>query len=224
MGKIRVLVADDHDIVREGLRQLIDGQGDMEMAGEVSDGAAVIKEVRTLRPDVVLLDIAMPNMNGLSLVGLIKEIHPETRIVIFSMHKKDAYVQQALVSGAQGYVDKTSSSTQVINAIRSVWRGDYYLSPSIQTGIIGDYLDRRRPAADPATGGYNSLSERQQGIFRLMAEGRSTKEMADMLCLSPKTVEKHRSSVMQKLGLKNMIDIMKYAIKIGILDPDLWAE
>jgi len=224
MGKIRVLVADDHDIVREGLRQLIDGQADMEMAGEVADGAAVIKQVRTLRPDVVLLDIAMPHMNGLSLVGLIKEIHPETRIVIFSMHKKDAYVQQALVSGAQGYVDKTSSSNQVINAIRSVWRGDYYLSPSIQTGIIADFLDQRRPVADPPTGGYNSLSERQQGIFRLMAEGHSTKEMADMLCLSPKTVEKHRSSVMQKLGLKNVIDIMKYAIKIGILDPDLWVE
>jgi two-component system response regulator NreC len=224
MGKIRVLVADDHDIVREGLRQLIGGQSDMEIVGDVADGAAVVEEVRTLKPDVVLLDIAMPNMNGLTLVGLIKEIHPETRIVIFSMHKKDAYVQQALVAGAQGYVVKTSSSTQVISAIRSVWRGDYYLSPSIQTDLIGDYLDRQRPTADPAMWGYNSLSERQQGIFRLMAEGRSTKEMADMLCLSPKTVEKHRSSVMQKLGLKNMIDIMKYAVKIGILDPDLWAE
>lgn len=224
MGKIRVLVVDDHDIVREGLRQLIGGQSDMEIAGEAADGAAAVEEVRTLKPDVVLLDIAMPQMNGLTLVGLIKEILPETRIVIFSMHKKDAYVLQALIAGAQGYVVKASSSSQVISAIRSVVRGDYYLSPSIQTDLIGDYLDRQRPAADLTMGGYNSLSERQQGIFRLMAEGRSTKEMADMLCLSPKTVEKHRSSVMQKLGLKNMIDIMKYAVKIGILDPDLWDE
>ena len=223
MSKIKVMVADDHDIVRDGLRELINNQPAMEMVGAASDGQAILKKVRALKPDVVILDIAMPKMNGLAVINLIKEIHPQARIVIFSMHKKDAYVQQALTSGACGYVLKTASSSQIVEAVRSVHQGNYYLSPSIQTDLIDDYLNRK-PPKEPIPGGYDSLTEREQGVFRLMVEGRTTKEIADVFCLSPKTVEKHRSAVMKKLGLKSIVDMMKYAVKIGILDPDLWME
>lgn len=223
MGKIRVLVADDHNIVRDGLRELINNQPDMEMIGHACNGKQALTKVRTLRPDVILLDIAMPEMNGLVAVRLIMDISPATQVVIFSMHKKNAYVQQALTSGARGYVLKTSPSSQIFDAIRSVHRGKYFLSPSVQADVIDEYLVKNHQVK--VTGRrYDALSEREQGVFRLMVEGHPTKEMADLLCISPKTVEKHRSAVMKKLGFKSIFDMMKYAVKIGIVDPDLWDE
>ncbi len=223
MGKIRVVTVDDHDIVRDGLRGLINSQPDMELVGEASCGEEALEKARSLCPDVMIVDIAMPGMNGLALVGLLREICPKTRVVIFSMYNKEAYVQQALVTGVLGYVLKTSSSTEVCSAVKAVYRGEYFLSSNIATDVISRYIASQKGDKAEAVG-YDSLTEREQLIFRLMVEGKSTKDMADMLCLATKTVEKYRSSVMSKLDIHNLIDLMKYAVKIGIIDPELWEE
>jgi two-component system response regulator NreC len=219
---MRILIADDHAIVREGLRQLLNSQRDMEVAGEAQDGREALEKAKSLRPDVTLLDIAMPGLSGLEAVRLIKEAVPDTQIVVLSMHEKEAYVHQAFTSGALAYVLKASPSTDVLEAIRAAHRGEYFLSSKIKAEVIGRYLESRKEK--PAVRGYDLLSEREQQVFRLMVEGNSTNQIADVLCVSPKTVEKHRGNVMNKLGIHDLVALVKYAIKIGIIDPELWEE
>ena len=219
---MRILIADDHAIVREGLRQLLNSQRDMEVAGEAQDGREALEKAKSLRPDVTILDIAMPSLSGLEAVRLIKEAVPHTQIVILSMHEKEAYVHQVFASGALAYVLKASPSTDVLAAIRAAHRGEYFLSSKIKAEVIGRYLESRKEK--PAVRGYDLLSEREQQVFRLMVEGNSTNQIADVLCVSPKTVEKHRGNVMNKLGIHDLVALVKYAIKIGIIDPELWEE
>jgi two-component system response regulator NreC len=222
MRKIKVFIADDHSIVREGLRRILNGQRDMEVVGEAEDGLEALRRVEELRPDVTVLDISMPCLSGLDAVRLIKERVPKSQIVVFSMHKKEAYVHQALASGALGFVLKASPSSDVLEAIRAVRRGDYFLSSKISADIVKIYLETRKER--PPSRGYDLLSEREQQIFRLMVEGRSTKQIADVLSISPKTVEKHRTSITNKLGIRDLVSMVKYAIKIGIIDPDTWED
>ena len=219
---MRVLVADDHAIVREGLRQLLNSQRDIEVVGEAEDGREALEKAKSLRPDVTLLDIAMPRLSGLEAVRLIKEAVPNIQIVVLSMHKKEAYVHQVLDAGALGYVLKASPSSDVLEAIRTVYRGEYFLSSKIRAEVIGTYLKSRREK--PAVRGYDLLSEREQQVFRLIVEGNSTNQIADVLCVSPKTVEKHRANVMKKLAIHDVVAMVKYAIKIGIIDPELWED
>jgi DNA-binding NarL/FixJ family response regulator len=222
MNKIKVLIADDHAIVREGLRQLLNGQTDMEVAGEAEDGRQALEKVKSLHPDVILLDIAMPHLSGLEVISLIREAAPETQVVVLSMHSKETYVQQVLSSGALGYVLKASPSTDILEAIRMVHRDEYFLSSRLKAEVIGKYLKTERSA--PALRGYDLLTEREQQVFRLVAQGHSTSQIADILCVSPKTVEKHRTSLMNKLGVHDRLELLKYAIKIGIVDPELWED
>ena len=222
MNKIKVLIADDHAIVREGLRQLLNGQTDMEVAGEAEDGRQALEKVKSLHPDVILLDIAMPHLSGLEVISLIKEAAPETQVVVLSMHSKETYVQQVLSSGALGYVLKASPSTDILEAIRMAHRDEYFLSSRLKAEVIGKYLKTKRSA--PALRGYDLLTEREQQVFRLVAQGHSTSQIADILCVSPKTVEKHRTSLMNKLGVHDRLELLKYAIKIGIVDPELWED
>lgn len=222
MSKIRVMIADDHAVVREGLRNLLEGQKDMEVIAEVNDGMKAVKKVKNVKPDVALIDIQMPNLNGLEAVTLIKDAVPETQVVLLSMHKKDAYVHQALIAGALGYVLKTSPTTDVLDAIRSAHKGDYFLSSKINSNIITAFLKSR--TEKPAVSGYDLLSEREQQVFRLLVEGKSSVEIADILCISSKTVEKHRANTMKKLDIHNMVSMVKYAIKIGIIGPELWED
>jgi two-component system response regulator NreC len=222
MNKIRVLIADDHAIVREGLRQLLNGQEDMEAAGEAEDGRQALEKAKSLHPDVVLLDVAMPHLSGLEAIGLIREAVPKTQVVVLSMHSKETYVQQVLSSGALGYVLKASPSTDILEAIRMAHRGEYFLSSRLKAEVIGNYLKAKRSA--PALRGYDLLSEREQQVFRLVAQGHSTCQIAGILCVSPKTVEKHRTSLMNKLGVHDRLELLKYAIKIGIVDPELWED
>jgi two-component system response regulator NreC len=222
MNKIRVLIADDHAIVREGLRQLLNGQRDMEVAGEAEDGRQALEKVKSLHPDVILLDIAMPHLSGLEVISLIREAAPETQVVVLSMHSKETYVQQVLSSGALGYVLKASPSTDILEAIRMAHRDEYFLSSRLKAEVIGKYLKTKR--STPALRGYDLLTEREQQVFRLVAQGHSTSRIADILCVSPKTVEKHRTSLMNKLGVHDRLELLKYAIKIGIVDPELWED
>jgi DNA-binding NarL/FixJ family response regulator len=222
MKKIRVLIADDHAIVRDGLHQLLKNQQDMEVAGEAEDGHQALERAKTLRPDVVLLDIAMPRLSGIEVIGLIREAVPDSQIVVLSMHAKETYVQQALAAGALGYVLKASPSQDILDAIRAAQRGEYFLSSRLQAEVIGKYLKAQQGV--PSVRSYDLLSEREQQVFRLVAQGRSTNQIADILCVSPKTVEKHRTSLMNKLNVHDRLDLLKYAIKIGIVDPDLWED
>ena len=220
MSKIKIMIADDHAVVREGLRNLLEEQTDMEVIAEVSDGMQAVKKVKNVSIDIALLDIAMPNLNGLEAVSLIKDASPETQVILLSMHKKDAYVHQALLAGALGYVLKASPTTDVLEAIRSVHKGEYFLSSKINSKIITAFLKSR--TEKPSVSGYDLLSEREQQVFRLLVEGKSSVEIADILCISSKTVEKHRANTMKKLDIHNMVSMVKYAIKIGIIGPELW--
>jgi len=222
MKTIRVLIADDHAIVRDGLQQLLKSQPDMEPAGEAEDGQQALEAAKTLRPDVILLDIAMPRLSGIEVIGLIREAVPASQVVVLSMHAKETYVQQALAAGALGYVLKASPSLDILDAIRAAYRGEYFLSPRLQAEVIGKYLQAQQSV--PSVRSYDLLSEREQQVFRLVAQGRSTCQIADILCVSPKTVEKHRTSLMNKLDVHDRLDLLKYAIKIGIVDPDLWED
>ena len=220
MNGIKVLIADDHTIVRDGIRQLLKKEPDIQVVGEASDGVKAIEKIKDLRPDVVLLDIAMPNLNGLEVIGLLRESAPETGIVILSMHSNESYVHQALTSGALGYVLKASPSTDIVNAIRAAHGKEYFLSSKIKANVIDSYLKTKKN--EPTVRGYDLLSEREQQVFRLVVQGSSTKEIADILCVSPKTIEKHRTSISAKLGIHGRLEMLKYAIKIGIVNPELW--
>ncbi len=222
MDVINVVIADDHSVVREGLRKLIEEQPDMKVLDTADDGMKAVKKVKTLRPNVALLDIQMPELNGLEAVALIRESVPETQVVLLSMHKKDAYVHQALTAGAKGYILKASPTSDVLEAIRSVHRGEYYLSSKINSKLIMNFLKSRNEK--PPVSGYDLLSEREQQVFRLLVEGKSSVEIADILCISAKTVEKHRANTMKKLDIHNMVAMVKYAIKIGLIGPELWEE
>ncbi len=220
MKTIRVLIADDHDIVREGLRQVLNSRSDIDVVGEAVDGLQTLEKVKKLGPDVTIVDIAMPNLTGLDVIGPIKELAPDSQVVVLSLHAKESYVRQALKNGAIGYVLKASPSADIVDAIRSAHRGEYFLSARIKADVIENYLKTRETA--PTVRGYDLLSEREQQVFRLVVDGKSTKEIADILHVSPKTVEKHRGSISTKLGIHGRIDLLKYAIKIGVVNPELW--
>lgn len=220
--KINVLIVDDHAIVREGLYKLLSAQPDIRVVGEAESGMAALKIAISKQPDVMLLDIAMPGLNGLETIKLLKDKLPEAQIVILSMHAKESYVQQALEAGALGYVLKASSSSDILDAIHAAHRQEYFLSSKIRADVIESYLASRRHK--PTVRGYDLLSEREQQVFRLVVEGKTTKEIADILCISPKTIEKHRSSISAKLGVHGRLELLRYAIKIGVVDPDLWGD
>lgn len=223
MQQIRVFIADDHSIVREGIRQLLEKRQDMELVGEAADGQRAVAEIKKLRPDVAILDIAMPNVSGLDCIPLIKSTVPATRIVILSMFAKEAYVHQALAAGAYGYVLKTAAWSEVMEAVQMAAQGKYFLSKDINSEVIRSYLNNEDKMASDSSR-YDLLSDREQQVFRMVIEGNSTKGIADILCLSPKTVEKHRSNISKKLGISDPLAMMKFAIKIGVADPNLWPD
>lgn len=222
MGKIKILIADDHAIVREGLKLLFSDQKDLEVIGEAEDGKQALEKVKVIRPDVILLDIAMPQLNGLEVISLIKKLELKTQIVVLSMHSKETYVQQVLAAGALGYVLKASPSSDILEAIRAAYRNEYFLSSKLRTEVICAYA--KRQGNSHVQGSYDLLSEREQQVFRLIVQGHSTDHIADVLCISAKTVAKHRASIMNKLDIHDRFKLLKFAIKIGVVDPELWAE
>lgn len=210
---MKILVADDHTLVRAGLISLIARLPEMEVVGEAADGRQALRMVRDLLPDMVLMDIAMPGLNGLEAAERIHGIHPQTKIIILSMHASEEYVAQALKAGASGYLLKDAATSELEMALKSVAAGQFYLSPAISRQVVDNYL-RGGPT------GVELLTPRQREILQLVAEGKSTREIADTLHLSVKTVETHRAQLMERLDIHDVAGLIRYALKKGLISAD----
>jgi two-component system response regulator NreC len=217
VSKILVLIADDHSIVRAGIRSLLESQNDFEVVGEASNGLEAIELATQLEPDVVLMDIVMGDLNGLVATQEIKERVPAVHILALTMHDREEFFFAMLKAGALGYVLKGSEPNELLTAIEVVYRGQPFLSPSVTKAVLEDYLAQR---ADQPQSRYDGLTLREKEVLHLTAEGNTTREIANMLHLSVKTVEKHRAKVMHKLELQNLSELIKYAIRKGLIDVD----
>jgi DNA-binding NarL/FixJ family response regulator len=213
-----VLLADDHTIVREGVRLCLEAMGDIEVVAEAEDGQAAVQLASQLRPDVAVVDLTMPRLNGVEAIRQIKRDVPSTEVVVLSVHDSEAYVVQALRAGAAGYVLKRNAATELAAAIRAAHDGQAYLHPSIARRVIDDYLSRIHGSEDAVTEPHERLTPREREVLQLAAEGHSTRAIAGLLCLSTKTVEHHRASVMTKLGLRGQTELVKYAIRAGLVE------
>jgi len=215
MNKIRVILADDHRILREGIRALIEDQDDMVVVGESEDGMATVKMVGELEPDVVVMDIAMPLLNGLEATRQIHRDFPQVKVLILTMHDNEEYIRQVLAAGALGYVLKDAAARDLLGAIRTVNQGEAILSPAITRLVIEDYLRWGDIRPEDTTDG---LTPREREILQLIAEGYTNKEIAGILSLSIKTVQSHRTNLMNKLDLHDRGELIKYAIQKKIID------
>jgi DNA-binding NarL/FixJ family response regulator len=212
----RVLLADDHSLVRAGLRKLLESVPDLEVVGEVGDGLALLALVAQLQPDLVLMDIAMPGLNGLEATARVMKDWPRTRVLILSMHQNEEYVRQALRHGAAGYLLKDAAPLELDQALAAVLRGETYLSPAVSRGVLNDYVQRLRSEESPAA----QLTPRQREVLQLVAQGLSTKEIARRLDLSVKTVDTHRTQMMKQLDIHEVAGLVRYAMRVGLISPE----
>ncbi len=215
MKPIRVMLADDHLLVRAGLRKLLESIPHVEVVAEADDGLALVTLAAQLQPDVVLMDIAMPGLNGLEATGRLQKALPNTRVLILSMHQNEEYVRQALRHGAAGYLLKDAAPAELELAIRAVLRGETFLSPAVSKGVLSDYVQRLRGEDQPG----ELLTPRQREVLQLVAEGHSTKEIARRLDLSVKTVDTHRSQLMKQLDIHEVAGLVRYAMRMGLISP-----
>ena len=212
---IKIVLADDHRIMRQGLRALLTAEPDFEIAGEASTGLEAVQLVEKLKPHVLVTDMMMPELNGMEVTRQVGQRSPDTRVVVLSMHKNEAYVLQALRNGASGYVLKDSSLEDLVRAVRDVLVGKRYLSDPISERVIELYIEREKGTAldDP----YETLTNREREVLQMVAEGMSSTEIAERLFIGVRTVETHRANMMHKLNLKNQADVIRYAFQRGIL-------
>lgn len=214
MTKTTIVVADDHRVLHEGLRALIEAEPDLVVVGETNDGPETLRLTERLRPDVLLLDLAMPGLNGLEVTRQIKKRFPNIFVIILSMYADEAYVLEALRNGASGYILKQASASDVIKGIREVTSGGRFLSLSVSQQRIDAYLERVKTGPlDP----YETLTAREREILQMTAESQTSSEVGRRLFISPRTVEIHRRNLMRKLGLRNQGELIRYAIKRGLL-------
>ena len=207
--KLRILIAEDHQTVREGIKLLVNSQPDMEVIGEASNGEAALAEAARLQPDLVLMDISMPEMNGLLATKRLRSKMPDVKILTLTRHTDDGYLKQVIGAGANGYVLKQSAPNELVTAIRSVAAGNSYVDPSLTRKVMGGYASR----SESLRGENNAdLSDRESEVLRLIALGYSNKEIGERLELSVKTIEAHKANAMRKLGISSRIDIVRYAI------------
>jgi DNA-binding NarL/FixJ family response regulator len=216
MMSVRVLLADDHTLVRAGLRKLLESIPDMQVVGEAGDGVSLLDQVEKLQPDLVLMDIAMPGLNGLEATARLVKTWPAIRVMILSMHQNEEYVRRALRLGASAYLLKDAAPLELELALKAVLRGETYLSPAVSRGVLSDYVLRLRSEESAV----ELLTPRQREVLQLIAEGHSTKVIARRLDLSVKTVETHRSQLMKQLDIHEVAGLVRYAMREGLVSDD----
>ncbi len=215
MSPINILIAEDHRIVRDGLRMLLQSEPDFAIVAEAENGREAVALARETHPDLAILDISMPELGGLEATRLIKAESPQTQVLILTMHESDEYFFRALEAGASGYLLKKAATQDLIDAARSVARGEAFLYPSVAKKLIGDYVRRIEPGGE--AGSYTTLSEREREVLLLLAEGLSNQEIAERLSISQSTLQTHRAHVLEKLGLRTTADLIKYAVQHGLV-------
>jgi len=216
MSPIRILVADDHTLVRAGIRGLLAGLEGVEVVGEVGEGHDALRLAEELRPDIVFLDIGMPGLNGLEVASRLNSVDPAMRVVILSMHSSEEYVLRALRAGCAGYLLKGSAVAELEVAVRAVARGETYLSSAVSKRVVEEYLSRTGSATDP----LDALTPRQREILQLVAEGNTSKDIASRLLLSFKTVEAHRAQIMERLGVHDVAGLVRFAVRVGLVNSE----
>jgi DNA-binding NarL/FixJ family response regulator len=215
MSRLRILLADDHTVVRQGLRKVLEDRPDWEVVAEAGDGREAVRQCEEHKPDVAIIDVAMPLLNGIETTRQIARKAPQTRVLVLSMHSDEAYVNQILKAGATGYLLKDSADVDLLHAVEAVSKGKSFFSPAIAKVMLDDYV--RQLADKGITDRYESLSEREREIFQLIAEARTNKEIASLLNVSPSTVETHRAHIMEKLDLHSAAEIVLYAVRKGVI-------
>jgi len=215
MTPLRILVADDHTLVRQGLRKIVESQPGWVVVGEAGDGRDAVQQTMDLQPDVVIMDIAMPRLNGVEAVQQIERRNPNARVLVLSMYSDEAYVTRAVRAGAAGYLLKDSADVDLIQAVSAVSEGKSFFSPAVARVLLDEYV--RQLAERGIADRFDTLSEREREVFQLIAEGHSNKEVATMLHISPTTVETHRAHIMEKLDLHSTADIVLCAVRKGIV-------
>jgi two-component system response regulator NreC len=215
MPKLRIVLGDDHTLLRQGLRKILEDRPGWEVVAEAGDGREAVRQILAMHPDVAILDIGMPLLNGIDATRQVVRRLPDCRILILSMHANEAYIIQALKAGARGYLLKDSADTDLIRGVSSVSAGKSFFSPAVAKVMLDDYV--RHLSEKGIADRYDSLSEREREIFQLVAEGRSNKEVAELLSLSPATVETHRAHILQKLDVHNTAELVLYAVRRGVI-------
>ncbi|NWF83597.1 MAG: response regulator transcription factor [Bryobacteraceae bacterium] len=209
--KIRIMLADDHSVVRQGFRRILETQPDMEIVGEASNGREAVQLAAELKPDLVVMDVAMPELNGIEATRRLSEASDRTRVLALSMHKDAVYVREILRAGARGYLLKDAFDSDLVSAVRAVARGEGYLSPAVSEAVLADY---RQHVTDP----IDLLSSREREVLQMIAEGKTNKEIAGVLNLSVYTVDAHRSRIMEKLNLHSTGELVRFAVRKGLID------
>jgi len=213
---IQIFLADDHTIVRHGLAKLLEAEPGFKVIGEAENGREAIRKVTELEPDIVLMDISMPLLNGIEATRHIRKALPRTKIIILSMHSHNRYISELFSLGVSGYLLKDASGDDIIKAVYAAAKGDTFLSPHISSQVIEEYISLKKNASQEDL--YSKLSNREREVFQVIVEGRSTKEIADILCISLSTVKTHRAKIMEKLEIDNISQLIQFAIRIGIIN------
>ena len=223
-SKKTIMIVDDHPLVREGLVSILKPAAEYEVVGQAGNGRDAIQMVKNLKPDLVLLDMVLPDKSGIELSREIRQISPPTRIMIISMHSKVEYIVKAFEAGATGYMTKESATARLLPGIAQVLNGEYFMDGSVSHRVVEKLMQTPEKEMKIRDAAYETLTPREQEIMVLLAEGRSAKETAARLFISPKTVENHRTSIMSKLGLHSTLELVRYAARLGLVDVDLWKD
>jgi DNA-binding NarL/FixJ family response regulator len=211
----RILIADDHSLVRSGLRKVLDAKPDLEVVAEAEDGAEAVEKALAEDVHLAILDVSMPRKTGIQAAAELHKRRPELRLVMLSMHDSEQFLFEALKAGASGYVLKSAADTDIVDAVRAAMRGDSYLYPSAVTAIVRDYVDRGGRGEEP----FDVLTPRELEVLKLIAEAHTSKEIAKQLWISVKTVERHRQNILDKLGMRDRVELTRYAIRRGLIQP-----